>query len=186
MTLPSNDNPKIRETVAKTFMEMLKNMPYEAITIPDVIETANVSQADFDRNYTSKRSIIMDFLAHLQDEASHQIAPQLPAANVLFNEKNLLKILTYYQQYKEELLAIDQAGLSNLLYDMTCLLTEDLLTMSEDADYVERFRLFFMTGGLLSTFMQWLHSENPVTIEEFATTQYKMVSQSLEIPLSFK
>ena len=84
MTLPSNDNPKIREAVAKTFMEMLKNMPYEAITIPDVIETANVSQADFDRNYTSKRSIIMDFLAHLQDEASHQIAPQLPAANVLF------------------------------------------------------------------------------------------------------
>lgn len=31
MTLPSNDNPKIRETVAKTFMEMLKNMPYESI-----------------------------------------------------------------------------------------------------------------------------------------------------------
>ena len=186
MTLPSNDNPKIRETIAKTFMEMLKNMPYEAITIPDVIETANVSQADFDRNYTSKRSIIMDFLDHLQDEASHEIAPQLPAPNVLFNKENLLKILACYHQYKEELLAIDQAGLSDLLYDKACLLNEDLLTMSEDADHVERFRLFFMTGGLLSTFMQWIHSENPVTMEELATAQYKMVSQSLEIPLSFK
>lgn len=31
-----------------------------------------------------------------------------------------------------------------------------------------------------------LHSENPVTIEELATAQYKLVSQSLEIPISFK
>lgn len=171
------EQTETRIKLETAFLDLLKVMPYEDITNEAIAHQAGLPVSDYNRFFTTQRSVVVSFLHRLHRQVQKEL--ELPTATAeLFTEENLTKILVFYGQYREEYLAMSAAGFTNLVYDETCDLAEELLKEG-DGDVYERFRLYYATGGMLSAFFAWLSTDD-VTAQELGHAMYQMVCQNFQ------
>lgn len=174
------NSPKTRIAIEEAFLSLLAENPFEDITMNDILEATGETQERVDSIYPTKRSIIIGFLDRLSDTVSTKIISNLDDA--LINENNLKRILDFYEPYRTELLSIEGAGLSDILFDHALMLTEDLLAHTSAAE-VDTVKYRYITGGIFSTFMGWLTDEHHSDTQTFAKQQIKFIANDLKLDM---
>lgn len=171
------EHDEVKVKVEAAFLELLKMMPNDVITTAEIIEQAGVSQDEYNLFFTNQRSIIVSFLHRLH----RQIMPELDKANetgMLLSEENITQVFAFYGQYHAEYLAMEASGFSNLIFDETRTIVEELLQYGDNG-LVNQMHLEYITGGMLSVFFSWLRVINQLTVQEVGHQLYQMVIENL-------
>lgn len=106
-------NSYVRDQILNTLIALMKEQPFEEISISALTAVAQVGRASFYRNYTDKKNVLHQEAERLAAQWKQEYESCEHAAP---NEL-LISLLDFYKEHMEFYLALYQAGLSEMVLD---------------------------------------------------------------------
>ena len=174
MKLESTDRRVLRtqQALRDALVALILERGYEAVTVQDVLDRANVGRATFYTHFYDKDDLLLSGFAHLRAELNHQLGglgeraslerAVLPISRVLFRHAG-----TYRKVYKA--MVGKRSGnvfLTQLHGYVEGALRDQLQPQAayEESADVELI-VQYVTGALLSLLTWWLDANCPTTAE---------------------
>jgi AcrR family transcriptional regulator len=93
---------RTRATLQRALMSLLRKQDYEAITIQDICDAANVGRSTFYAHYTSKDDLKRSGLDHLRQQLADRQSEALAAAGDL-RDRSLAFSLTMFEHARDHI-----------------------------------------------------------------------------------
>lgn len=106
-------NSYVRDQLLNTLIALMKEQPFEEISISALTATAQVGRASFYRNYTDKKDVLRQEANRLAD----QWKQEYESCDHASPNELLISLLDFYKEHKEFYLVLYQAGLSEMVLD---------------------------------------------------------------------
>ena len=172
-----------RKLIRQAFMDLLKEKPFEKITVTDIVNRAEINRSTFYAHYPD----VMGLLDEFQEEILSVFEDYLK--NVSFSD--LLENPTEYIR-----LIITMSSQNNELYrhlsnstiavkqmeQMKKLLVERILSTIDIPEiyqgrYELEFGVRFFLGGFVDVYTQWVNGELDCTMEDIVQSISRMIIQ---------
>ena len=162
MTHQRKENPQkaqSKQWLAEALLTLLKNTPYQEITITALTQQADLARRTFYRHFTTVDDVMTYYLEHICDEFIAQLAD----LTQLDFQTLMLRFFDFWQDYRIFLhsLAINQR-LFLLLQVFMPKLRDRLIGEAVDPEVY-----YFIAGGLWNLLINSLDSANDWSTEEF-------------------
>lgn len=165
---------RTRDLLRRTIIELIREKGYDAITIQDITERANLGRTTFYLHYQSKDDLLLDHHAdfmthfHLNRIPPDQICSDTPQAEMIaflqqfFEGKMIYLALKQAKDAHVILRGIRETMTHNLIESLRAAFPDSLPNMPLDvlANYV--------AGAQLSLVDWWLTTRTPYTAEQLA------------------
>jgi AcrR family transcriptional regulator len=175
---------RTKNWIFEALMFLLESEPYEKISISEICEKAGVARSSFYRNFTGKDDIILQYLRVILTDCMLKIVRlkkrdkkqtfslTLPVLQIAGQAGNLKKLFDH--------------GLSFLLLRyfedwIDAMISQCAKNLSKREALVFRYTVTFLTGGVLSTIVDWIKHDLPIN-----ETELKGFLEELFQPLSSK
>lgn len=155
-TALSRANEESRQIVIESIQEalfiLMKDTPFEKITISQIIKKSGVSRSAFYRNYKSKSDILHDLVSEVAKNIYRAFEPGL--------SEGWTTLYSLIYESREKLKLIIEAGIENQMLDIY-----NSLLPADEHDYI----IHAMWNGLIHNIMiEWVKRGTPIGIEEMA------------------
>lgn len=158
-----------REYIKTALLLLMKEVPFEKITVTSIIERAGVSRAGFYRNFTSKQEVLADFYVSLHQK----ITPFFMADTYMENPKpEYMKLFTYVKENEEMIQLIQQVLLANYYYIDESPHIKQFYNPQNPEDYYYYTAVVYSRKALL---LEWVKNGMKETPEEMADILVKLL-----------
>jgi AcrR family transcriptional regulator len=100
----------------EAFFALLAQRPYTSITIQAISDQAQLSRRTFYRHFTSKEDLLNQYLQELFTRYTELLTTRKPQRH----DETLLLFFTFWQNYRTELLLLQQQGLFERFLQRAC------------------------------------------------------------------
>ncbi|MFV0598817.1 MAG: TetR/AcrR family transcriptional regulator [Bacteroidales bacterium] len=152
----------MKEYITDSLLILMKTKDYKDILIGEITSKAGVHRSTYYRNFDSKEDIVRYYYTWILEEYRMQISFQ-----DIDLKAYLLNVFTHYYHYKEQLILLHKSGLSYLMLDS---LNEIFNSVYGGETMVDRYFVYYHTGGIYNNFILWFTNEMVETPEEI--TEY--------------
>ena len=176
---------RTRQQLKSALMELVAEKGYDAITIQEITDRANVGRTTFYLHYESKDDLLLD---HHQDFASHLTLRPLRYEDLLAPEppESFVRFLEELAASRAVYLAITQARSADLIMKgIQQQMVADLLAnlagikMAETPDFPLELLANYLAGAQLALIDWWLTGRSPHTAQTVARLLHAMQRQAL-------
>lgn len=162
---------KTRENIQQQFLKLLKEYPFQDITVKQLILECRINRSTFYRNYEDKYDLIQQITQEMLDKFSRSLRPEfvtLPELDEHRLRPYFSPMLDFFQEARPALLVLTARQLPiDILGDMHRTFSSRLLEQLEKhyclkginfsaAAYFSRI----ISSNIL-TAIQWMHEESP-------------------------
>lgn len=153
--------------MAQALLLLMRDIPYERITIGDITKKAGVNRSTYYRHFETKEAVIRYYYSSIMRECSEA-----------FRQKNSMNFRLYMKirfeilyAHKENLLDLHRAGLSHLLLDV---LTERFRfeELKRNSSMEEQFKTSYYLGGIYHNMLLWFSHEMAELPEQSLRLRY--------------
>lgn len=158
------ENERVRKSIAKAWITLLKKKSFSEITVTELVQKAGVARQSYYRNFESMEDVARGYMLEIQRETQHVLKKKkIEEFNAEFGALVMHGIATH----KEDVLAMYHAGLSQIILEMINEIFElhfgDMPSCS-----IERYQLYCMAGMIFNVEMKWLEGGAKESAEEIA------------------
>ena len=165
-----------KNCIMDALLQLMHTKDYEQITISELTRKAGVSRMSYYRSYSSKDSILTDYMHRILKEYAEELKG--PAFQADFQTyDHILWSLKYLQKYKNYVLCLKKANRSEILLHGLDLYMLSV-TKPLDKSALERYELYYYSGALYNIFMHWIEDDMKEDIEVIASIIYEHVRHS--------
>lgn len=152
------------ECMIQSVLILLKDKALEEITVKEIAEKAGVNRSTYYRNFAAKKDVIRRFYQLRLDQYLNCVQADISPKNYFTG------IFLNFLRYKQELILLDQRGLSFLLLEELNSRIAQVHGNSKAA--VHSLACNYHIGGVFNSFRYWL-------FEDMATPPDKLADQCL-------
>ena len=168
------ENERVKNSIETAVFTLLNDTPFSEVTVSDIVRVSGVAKASYYRNFASKENIIEQYMERQRKEVADRISFSHSVTDI-FNEEKLTTALAYYLQQKDYLLLLYDHGFGTfLLEDMNQFAELSIGDMPQAS--IERYRLYFLSGAMYNTTMQWLKNGAKESPQQMARAFIEMLS----------
>ena len=159
---------RTRQAIGDAFVELMMEKGYDAISIKDIIERANVGRSTFYSHYTDKEALFAAQLDHLMELLSSHVPQEHSETNPFFpslglfqhisEQRKLYKILTWGS-------GVDVLT-RHLQNSLSGQIEQNLLASENKYDVPVPVIANFLSGSFLSLVKWWLDNKLEYSPEE--------------------
>lgn len=169
------ENQRVKKNIEEAFFSLLKKNAFSDITVSDIIRVSGVARASYYRNFESKEAIIEGYMERQRSEVAGLIMFSESVSDI-FDEKKLVLALKHYLNQKETILLLYESGFATFLQeDMNRFAELSLGDMPQKS--IERYSLYFLSGAMFNTTIQWLKSGAEESPQLMAKAFIQMLSR---------
>lgn len=155
-------NEEIIHSIIESLTDLLKEKPFEDITIVEIITHAGVSRNSFYRNFTSKEDILV---RHIKDTTEDLVeSNRIPILQVSW-EVYVQGMLEHLYSHREFLDLLEKNGKLHLISDIV-----DETIRKRTEGKLDSYHQAFLAGGLFNIYKQWAHNGYTPSPAEIAKT----------------
>lgn len=170
------ENERVKKSIEEAFFKLLSKKSFSEITVSEIIRLSGVARASYYRNFNSKEEIIENYMEHQRHIVADRITFSESVVDI-FNEEKLVTALEYYLKQKDYLLLLYDHGFGTFLQeDMNRFAELNIGDMPQRS--LERYKLYFLSGAMFNTTIQWLKSGAQESPEQMAKTFINMLSMN--------
>lgn len=149
------ENARVKKSIEDAFFTLLKEKKFSEISITDLVTESGVARTSYYRNFDSKEDIIKEYIRRLRTEIDLALEYSARTFGDKLNLQTLTVHVSYYLKEKHNLLLLYNNGFGSLMLDETNRYIEESLG---DMPYssLERYSLYFTSGAIFNTMIQWL------------------------------
>ena len=180
-----------RRLIRQAFLELLRQKPYEKITVTDIVTAADINRSTFYAHYPDVRGLVEEIVGETISQ-SIALANSLNIREFLSDPMPFLRELTSYSTDNQELYTLlcrsefaqrQMEQLKRTLIDSA----QRSLAFPESVRSSPEFRIqiSFFVGGILSLYVMWLQGELDCTVDDITRylSQLILCTASLYPPL---
>lgn len=170
-----------RKLIRQAFMELLKEKPFEKITVTDIVNYADINRSTFYAHYPD----VMGLLDAIQEEIVvflEQYLRKVSFSDLLENPTHYLRLLIKMAGENEELyrLLSNSTVAVKQTENMKKILAERILSTVEVPDRYKdsfefEFAVRFYLAGFIDIYSQWIKGELDCTIEDIVQGVSNMI-----------
>lgn len=161
-----------KKLIRQAFMELLKEKPFEKITVTDIVNRAEINRSTFYAHYPD----VMGLLDEIQEEIIsffEQYLRKVNFSDLLENPTHYLRLIIKMANENEELYRL--LSNSNVavkqMENMKKMLAERIMSTIEIPErylnsFEFEFAVRFFIGGFIDVYTQWLKDEIDCTMED--------------------
>lgn len=174
----------VKERIVKAIISLSSRKNWDEITITDIINESKVARATFYRNFNNIDELIEygieQFRINYWENAPKQY-------KTFLCEKMLEYTFYFFKKNKDLILSFSQFGKSNAILDI---ITEGMLLSFGDmpANSILKYKLYFYSGALYNTMINWIKNGAKETAKEMAKAflEFSVPSKNLlyQLPIS--
>lgn len=159
---------RTRLALRSAMLELAQNVPFEDITVADIVFQARVSQATFYRHYKDKNALLGDLARHFTNELAHKITPEVVVAD---SRMAALSLCTFLEENRAVCTALLSQGAKSAIFDD---ILKHAVDNSEKSGITEEIWLphslgpVYMVTTILTLVGWWLHRGKSVTALEIS------------------
>lgn len=158
-------NRLTREAICTALVMLIREQPFEKITVTDIVKRAGVSRTAYYSNYSSKQDILTELVDSLIFEINQELLPYTNEQNGKAKEPEkfitiLFQVLSKQRDIYKTL--IDASFQHIILERLTDTLQSNITDKSEENLY----RAYFNAGALYNIFTKWMQSGSATPIDE--------------------
>lgn len=168
------ENERVRKSIEEALFLLLEDKIFSKITVSDIIRISGVARASFYRNFESKEEVIESYMSHQRTEIAKMIQFTESVSDI-FNEEKLIIALNHYLSQKNTLLLLYDNGFGTfILENMNHFAEISIGDMPQKS--IKRYKLYFLSGAMFNTTIQWLKSGAREDPEQMAKSFVNMIS----------
>lgn len=173
-----------RKNLIETTLRLILEKGYDAVTIQDITDQADVGRGTFYIYFKDKRDILWagvnDTMLELEQEAHQQLDRKMPHVEYLALLNIFLHVEKNRNLYRAVLGVQGSAVLAERVYDlMAKMLLDDIRSASgqHGSDYhiPEEVLAQMLSGLIIRMISWWLEASGNYSAEEMATMAYEMI-----------
>jgi AcrR family transcriptional regulator len=168
---------RTRKLLQDALMNLILEEGYDAISIQDITDKANLGRATFYLHFKDKDELLLEVMAHFIDDFMAQV-PQLSEAQWrLEDTKAVIKLFDFAAQHYDlyRILIIGSGGITanrqlqhSVAENIKACIEKDIEELGAAPVVPTDFIANHFAGSLLSTIYWWLDHDQPYTVEEMA------------------
>lgn len=175
-----------RRLIREAFLELVREKPFEKITITDIVNRADLNRSTFYAHYGDIYAVVEE----IQDEIvsrNMELIRSIKYRNILRDPMPYLQGITAILQENIDLLRHlgHTAQLHARLDDFRRLMVNDILLFSDLPEQIRSSREFaiqvhFFFGGIMNTYQQWAEGKLECSLEEISAQIAGLIQKSGE------
>jgi len=168
---------RTRKLLRDAMMELILEEGYDAISIQDITDKANLGRATFYLHFKDKDELLLEVMDQFIENLLAQV-PLLSEAHWHFEDsKHIIKLFDLAAENYDlfRILTIGSGGISahrqlqrSIATHITTSIEEDIKTLDAAPIIPPDFIANHFAGSLLSTIYWWLENDLPYSVEEMA------------------
>ncbi|MCB2213896.1 TetR/AcrR family transcriptional regulator [bacterium] len=168
---------RTRKLLQDALMSLILEEGYDAISIQDITDEANLGRATFYLHFKDKDELLLEVMAQFIDDFMGQV-PQLSEAQWhLEDTKAVIKLFDFAAQHYDlyRILIIGSGGITanrqlqhSVAKNITACIEKDIEEAGAEPTVPTDFIANHFAGSLLSTIYWWLDNDQPYSVEEMA------------------
>ncbi|CAG8999672.1 MAG: hypothetical protein CENE_01651 [Candidatus Celerinatantimonas neptuna] len=165
-------NIQVKNKITDALLALMKQQPFQAIRVSDIVKKADVARVSYYRNFESKEAILYAQGHRLHEEYMQNRPLAEPS---LLSYDDILYHFEFYDKHRDFLLELSRHGLSYLLLDMFNAFIEDGLA-DPDGDIIEQSRIYCYAGAIFNLMLHWLKrgaKETPQVMAKAAADAFR-------------
>lgn len=147
------------EKITDGLLELMKRMPFEEITVSDIVRTAGVGRASFYRHFDSKEAVVRHHLARLFKEWRREFEAEGKP------EELGVSLLRHFYGHRNFYLLLHRCGMSHYLLEAI----RETVELDNKSDQ-EAYPLSWFVGGLYGLVNEWTRRGMTVPPEKLGTS----------------
>lgn len=168
---------RTRKLLQEALMNLIMEDGYDAISIQDITEKANLGRATFYLHFKDKDELLLDVMEQFIDEFMTQV-PQISEAQWRLDDtKALVRLFDFAAEHYDlyRILIIGSGGITaanqlrhSVADNIAEYIQQEIDELGAQPTIPTEFIANHFAGSLLSTIYWWLDSDLPYTVEEMA------------------
>ena len=161
-----------RRLINQAFLELLREKPFEKITVTDIVKRADINRSTFYAHYPDVRGLVEALMEHAVN-SSVELVAGLNIQDIFTDPASFLKGLSVIGVESQELYRL--LGNSNFalrqVEKLKTVLLEKAVSTVDIPESIRQSPVFhihihFFIGGILNTYQQWLLGNLDCSVEE--------------------
>ena len=176
-----------RRLICIAFLELLRQKPYEKITVTDIVSQADINRSTFYAHYPDVRGLVEEIIGEVIDH-SPTLASQQNIKDFVQDPVPFLQELTSYSIEHRELYALlSRSDFAQRQMDQLRLtLIDSAVNTLSFPDHVRnsmefRIQLSIFIGGILTVYMMWLRGELDCSLDDITAQLAVLIRSSAEV-----
>ena len=170
-----------RRLIRQAFLELLRQKPYEKITVTDIVTAADINRSTFYAHYPDVRGLVEEIVGEAINHST-ELADSLNIREFLSDPMPFLRELTSYGSDNKELYALlcrsefaqrQMEQLKRTLIDSA--MHSPAFPESVRSSPEFRIHISFFVGGVLSLYVMWLQGELDCSVEDITNQLSQLI-----------
>ena len=181
-----------RRMIRSAFLELLREKPYEKITVTDIVNRADINRSTFYAHYPDVRGLVEQITGEIIDH-SVEMAREMDIQDFIADP------LPYLQELNS--LGLENAELYKLLSrsdfalrqmeQVKLTLTERLSSAVEIPEHIRasvdfQIQMNFFLGGIFNIYILWIRGVLSCTMDDIARQMALFIQRNADVCLSWK
>lgn len=175
-----------RRMIRQAFMELLREKPFEKITVTDIVNRADINRSTFYAHYPDVYGLVDEVLNEIINY-SQQFWEELKFGNFFQNPRPILqKIVGILEENRELYKLLGQSDMAqHQLSKIKNIFIQHAVSTAEIPEQVRTsvifsIRIRFFIGGIFDVYTQWLYGDLACSLEEITNDFADMIVKSAE------
>jgi len=171
---------KTKQVIMTTFLDLLTRYDYNKITVSLLAREAKIDRKTFYLHYANTKELLNEYGQNLLDTAMDRI-DQSPDFSIHLLFKTFNHIFRDNNPLFETVIS---TGLNSFLIDLIKLrimklLEQKLLDACHHKPQYANYHLTYITTGLISIYIEWVKSHDPMSIDQLSEVALSIVSVNI-------
>ena len=170
-----------RRLINQAFLELLREKPFEKITVTDIVKRADINRSTFYAHYPDVRGLVEALMDHAVNR-SVELVSGLNIQDIFTDPKPFLEGLSVIGAENLELYRLlggSEFALKQV-EKLKTILTEKAISTVDIPETIRcstefRIQINFFIGGILNTYQQWLQGNLVCSTEEIMEQIAKLI-----------
>ena len=181
-----------RRMIRSAFLEMLREKPYEKITVTDIVNRADINRSTFYAHYPDVRGLVEQITGEIIDH-SVEMAREMDIQDFIADPLPYLQDLNSYGLENAELyklLSLSDFALRQM-DQVKLTLSERLSSAVEIPEHIRnsvdfQIQMNFFLGGIFNIYALWLQGLLACSMDDIARQMALFIQRNADICLSWK
>ena len=160
--------------IADALFRLLKQKPFQQITVTEICEEAAIGRKTFYRNFELREDVIDFQLDQMRDEYQNGMTG-------LTMEQRLYYHFSYTQKNADYFISLYKNGLTQLAYDKFCVIRREVLPVWSENPIEQEYRCEYIIAGIEAIQRVWISRGCRESIDE--VVGFARRAQEKQVPL---
>lgn len=170
------ENARVKRSIEDAFFSLMKEKDFSEITVTDIVKRSGVARASYYRNFNSKEDIIKEYFCRLRQEIGLLQGYSSKSFDDTLTVSNLATHFSFYLKEKHRVLLLYDNGFGTMMIEESNYFAEEMLG-DMPFNSPDRYLLYFVSGALFNTLIQWLKNGAKESPQEMAQMLLKVIER---------